>query len=113
MEKKKTDLNKVYSEDGFYSTENICTLQCSKIKPVITVQFVFCMNFVTDPQLAKYIHLWYKQFKEAKYLCKYKNPDQPSTSNEQMERISPAFQRSTHKSTCCAKKKFAIPYMIM
>jgi hypothetical protein len=63
-------------------------------RSVITVQREFLARFKKDAPHKNNISRWYRQFVEIGCLCKGKSPGRPRVSDENIERVREAFQRS-------------------
>ena len=86
-----------------------CVHEFAKTNAIITVQRAFRAEFGIDPPRRASIRRWVRLFKESGCLCKGKSPGRPRVSEEHVERIHDAFQRSPRKSTREASRELAIP----
>jgi len=74
-------------------------------RSVITMQREFRARFKKDAPHRNNITRWYRQFVETRCLCKGKSPGRPHVSDDNIERVREAFQRSPRKSVARAKKE--------
>jgi len=82
-----------------------CVLCFEVSRSVITVQREFCARFRKDTPHRNNITRWYQQFVEIGSLCKDKSPGRPRVSDDNIERVREAFQRSPHKSMARASRE--------
>jgi hypothetical protein len=52
---------------------------------------------------------WYRQFVETGCLCKGKSPGRARVSDDNIERVREAFQRSPRKSVAGASRELGMP----
>jgi hypothetical protein len=74
-----------------------CVLRFSVSRSVITVQREFRARFKKDAPLNNIVTKWYRQFVKAECLCKDKSPGRLRVSDDNIERVLEAFQRSLRK----------------
>jgi hypothetical protein len=67
-------------------------------RTVIAVQRVFRLRFRKDAAQRNNLTRWYRQFIESRCLCKGKSPGRPRVSDDNIERVREAFQRSPRQS---------------
>ena len=76
-----------------------CVLEFAKASATATVQRAFGTEFIIDPAYHESIQRWVRQFKENGCLCKENSPGRPCVSEEHVETIHDAFERSPRKFT--------------
>ena len=86
-----------------------CVLRFEASRSVITVQREFRARFRKDAPQRKNIIRWYRQFVETGCLCKGKSSGRPRVSDDNVERVHEAFQRSPRKSLARANRELDLP----
>jgi hypothetical protein len=86
-----------------------CVLWYAESKSVVTVQRNFRRAYRKDAPTDKSIRKWYQQFQETGSVVKGHSPGRPSTSQDDIERIRVAFQRSQKRSVRHVSRQLQIP----
>jgi hypothetical protein len=73
------------------------------------VQREFRARFKKDAPHKNNISRWYRQFVETGCLCKGKSPGRTRVSDENIERVREAFQRSPRKSVATGSRELGMP----
>ena len=75
-----------------------CVLQFANTESWTCVQCVFCKKFEKEAPERKSIVRWHAKFVKDGCLCPSKRTGRPSTSEDAVEQVRTAFQRSPRKS---------------
>ncbi len=86
-----------------------CVLRFEVSRSVITVQHEFRARFRKDAPHRNNITRSYRQFVGTGCLCKGKSSGRPRVSNDKVERVRKAFQRSPRKSLGRASRELDLP----
>lgn len=81
---------------------SFCVLQFAKLESIVGVQRAFRRQFNKQPPRHKQIYEWHRRFVEDGCICKRKSTGRPRTSDENVERVRAAYERSPRKSTAKA-----------
>jgi transposase len=73
-------------------------------RSVITVQRGFRAWFKKGAPHKNNVIRWYRQFVDTGYLCKGTSPGRPRVSDDSIERVREAFQRSPRKGNWACQK---------
>jgi len=82
-----------------------CVFRFEVSRSVITVQREFRARFRKDAPHRNNISRWYRQFMETGCLCKGKSPSRLRVSDDNIERVREAFQRSPRQSVARASRE--------
>lgn len=86
-----------------------CVLEYAKTSSVISVQRHFRTKFGKEAPHRNNIRRWVEKFAETGSLLKGKSTGRPNVSNEVVENIRVAYQRSPRKSTRRASRELNVP----
>ena len=86
-----------------------CVFRFEVSRSVITVQREFRARFRKDAPHRSNVTRWYRQSVETGCLCKFKISGRPRVSNDNVERVREAFQRSPRKSLSRASRELDLP----
>jgi hypothetical protein len=84
-----------------------CVLEYARTQSIVTVQRRFRTKLGMDPPVQNSIKQWYEKFQRD--VCVAKRAGRPGPSEERVERVREAFQRSPRKSTNRASLELDIP----
>jgi transposase len=80
-------------------------------RSVKTVQSEFHKRFKKDAPYKDNVTRWYRRFAETGCLCKGSSPGRPRVSDDNIERVREAYQRSRRKSVARASRELGMPKM--
>ena len=78
--------------------QSFCVLEYARTSSVVTVQRRFRAEFQMTAPVFNSIKKWYAKFREECCLCTAPRPGHPGPSDETVNRIREAYQRSPCKS---------------
>jgi hypothetical protein len=76
---------------------------------VIIEQGEYHAQFKKDAPHKNSVTRWYRQFVETRCLFKGRSQGRPHVSDDNVERVREAFQRSPHKSMAGASRELGMP----
>jgi transposase len=80
-------------------------------RSMITVHLEFHALFKKDSLHKNNVARWYRQFVETGCLCKGRSPGRPRVSDDKIDRVREAFQRSSRKPVARTSWEFGMPKM--
>ena len=86
-----------------------CVSWFIETKSDVQTQRNYRSKYGRDPPLRPSIRLWHKKFMETGTVFDTRRGGRPRTSEENIERIRQAFQRSPMKSIRTAARQFLVP----
>ncbi|PSN44276.1 hypothetical protein C0J52_19636 [Blattella germanica] len=85
-----------------------CVLWLAELQSVTSVQLRFRTRYGCHPPTRKSIRLWDNKLRTTGNLLRVKSSGKPRTSDEKVDRIREAFQRSPRKSVRVASLQLQI-----
>ena len=86
-----------------------CVSWFIKTKSDVQTQPNYRSKYGRDPPSCPSIRLWHKEFMETGTVFDTRSSGRPRTSEENIERVRQAFQRSPIKSICAAARQLELP----
>ncbi|PSN36485.1 hypothetical protein C0J52_25516 [Blattella germanica] len=86
-----------------------CVLWLAELQSVTSVQRRFRTRYGCHPPTRKSIRFWDNKLKTTGSLLRVKSPGKPRTSDEKVDRIREAIQRSPRKSVGAGSLQLQIP----
>jgi len=88
--------------------QSFCVLEYPRTSSVVTVQRRFRAEFQKAALVFNSVKKCYAKFRDEGCLCTAPRPGRPRPSEETVNRIREAYQRSPCKSTTCASLELGV-----